>query len=181
MGSTTCEKTIAVLSRLFASFGNPERLVSDNGAQFHAQEFQEFVKMRGIRHSFSAPYYPATNGAAENMVKSFKRAYQKLRQEGLTVDEAVTTFLGTYRSTPHSTTGETPAKRMFGREIRTRLSLIYPSVLPEISEMGRRHFSVGGKCVCQGLQTRNQPRVARRKSFRSAWPKNVYCRSRNWW
>ena len=44
MSSTTTEKTIAVLSNLFASYGSPEQLVSDNGLQLTTHEFIEFMK-----------------------------------------------------------------------------------------------------------------------------------------
>ncbi|KXJ07253.1 Uncharacterized protein K02A2.6 [Exaiptasia diaphana] len=65
MKSTTSSKTIEVLRNLFARFGIPEQLVSDNGPQFVSDEFQTFMKSNGIRHITSAPYHPATNGLAE--------------------------------------------------------------------------------------------------------------------
>ncbi|KAF2883623.1 hypothetical protein ILUMI_22557 [Ignelater luminosus] len=53
-------------------------IFSDNGPQFVSREFAHFCEMNGILHRTSSPYHPATNGAAENAVKTFKLAFKKL-------------------------------------------------------------------------------------------------------
>ena len=58
MTSTTVQKTIDILCRIIASYGLPEQLVSDNGPQFVAKEFEEFIYDNGIKHIRSAPYHP---------------------------------------------------------------------------------------------------------------------------
>ena len=40
-------------------------------------------------------------------------------------EQALASFLLTYRSTPHSTTNETPSKLFLGRKMRTRLDLLF--------------------------------------------------------
>ncbi|XP_021347324.1 uncharacterized protein K02A2.6-like [Mizuhopecten yessoensis] len=74
MNTTTSEKTIEVLRTKIARNGIPRQIVSDNGPQFVSEEFRNFVKSNGIRHSTSAPYHPSTNGLAERFVQSFKMA-----------------------------------------------------------------------------------------------------------
>ena len=44
MSSTTAEATINALRTVFATHGLPEELVTDNGAQFIAQEFKDFLR-----------------------------------------------------------------------------------------------------------------------------------------
>ena len=39
-----------------------------------------------------------------------------------------------YRSTPHSTTGRTPSELMFGRNMRTKLSLMKPDLRRDVEE-----------------------------------------------
>ena len=36
-----------------------------------SDEFNKFLKVDGIKHSYTPPYYPATNGVAENYVNTF--------------------------------------------------------------------------------------------------------------
>ena len=55
MVSTTSSATIHELRCLFSSFGLPEQLVSDNGPQFTADEFKEFLKANHVKHIRSAP------------------------------------------------------------------------------------------------------------------------------
>ena len=55
MGITTTSKTIEVLRKVFASNGLPEHVVTDNGPQFVSEEFTQFVKENGIKHTRSGP------------------------------------------------------------------------------------------------------------------------------
>ena len=50
MNSTTTEKTLDVLRSMFARYGLPERVVSDNGPQFTATELEEFMRKNGVKH-----------------------------------------------------------------------------------------------------------------------------------
>ena len=71
MTTATATTTIQQLRTLFAQFGIPDTIVSDNGPQFSAVEFQQFCRLNGIRHSRVAPYHPSSNGLAERAVKIF--------------------------------------------------------------------------------------------------------------
>ena len=62
-------KTIPVLREMFARNCLPRHLVSDNGPQFCLEEFRHFMLANGIRHTRTAPYHPASNGAAERLVQ----------------------------------------------------------------------------------------------------------------
>lgn len=55
------------------------------------------------------PYHPATNGAAENFVRTFKSRVTKLVKDKKPLKEAVRLFLFDYRSIPHSTTNRSSA------------------------------------------------------------------------
>ena len=125
---TTTTKTISVLRQLFARFGLPQQIVSDNGPQFTSEEFRDFTKKNGIKHIRSSPYHPATNGAVERLVRTFKVAMKAGDGDGRTLQHRLQNFLLTYRSTPHATTHETPAYLFLGRDIRTRLDLLKPGL-----------------------------------------------------
>ena len=65
MKSTTASRTVEELRKLFAQHGLPEELVSDNGPQFIASEFEVFMRSNGVKHTKCAPYHPASNGQVE--------------------------------------------------------------------------------------------------------------------
>ena len=115
VSSTTSSSTIEVLRDLFVSFGIPEQIVSDKGAQFVSEEFQAFVRSNGIPHITSAPYHPATNGLAEKAVKTFKQTLRSMYKSSKLVKENLAKFLIAYRNTPHSTAGVNTAQLLLGR------------------------------------------------------------------
>jgi len=49
-------------------------MVTDNGPTFRSEELQAFIRENGIRHIFSAPYQPSSNGLAERAVQTMKQA-----------------------------------------------------------------------------------------------------------
>ncbi|XP_055586480.1 uncharacterized protein K02A2.6-like [Uranotaenia lowii] len=75
--SITTDFTITPLMDCMARFGLPDQLVTDNGTQFTATRFRDFLKANGIKQTLTAPGHPATNGAAENFVKTFKKSLKK--------------------------------------------------------------------------------------------------------
>jgi putative transposase len=48
------------------------RIISDNGPQFIAKDFKEFIRMSGMTHVRTAPYYPQSNGKIERWNQSIK-------------------------------------------------------------------------------------------------------------
>ena len=78
MNSTTAPATVKVLRFLFASYGLPEQVVSDNGPQFIGEEFKNFMKLNGVKHTLTPPYHPASNGLAERHVQTFKHMFKKV-------------------------------------------------------------------------------------------------------
>ncbi len=52
--------------------GATPRIISDNGPQFIAKDFKEFVRLVGITHVRTSPYYPQSNGKLERWHGSLK-------------------------------------------------------------------------------------------------------------
>ena len=48
------------------------RIISDNGPQFIAKDFKEFIRISGMTHVRTSPYYPQSNGKMERWNKSIK-------------------------------------------------------------------------------------------------------------
>lgn len=49
------------------------RVISDNGPQFIAKDFKEFIRICGMTHVRTSPYYPQSNGKIERWHQSLKR------------------------------------------------------------------------------------------------------------
>ena len=164
MTQTTTAKTIAVLRHLFASYGLPEQVVSDNGPQFTSSDFASFLQANGVKHIRCAPYHPSSNGIAERFVRTFKEAMRASGSDGRTPQHRLENFLLTYRATPHATTGVAPCTLFIGRSMRTRLDLLKPNLEQRVTDKQaaqksqhdqhsrQRYFIVGQRVMAKNLR-----------------------------
>jgi len=96
------------------------RIISDNGPQFVARDFKEFIKIAGMTHVRTAPYYPQSNGKIERYHRTIK---SECIRKGvlLSLDDArevVAEFVKHYNTVRlHSSIGYiTPDDKLHGRE-----------------------------------------------------------------
>ncbi|XP_064475712.1 uncharacterized protein K02A2.6-like [Ornithodoros turicata] len=136
---TVCEK----LRTLFATHGVPDTIVSDNGAAFTSQEFQEFMKRNQIRHVRVAPYHPSSNGQVERMVQETKQVLKRLGKGDLTTK--LSRFLLSQHTLPHSTTGKSPAEMLMGRRLHTVLDRLHPDMLTEMKDKQEKLMQSGNQ------------------------------------
>ena len=163
MTSTAVSKTIENLRTIFAAYGIPEQVVSDNGSQFTSKRFAEFIKGNGIHHIRTAPYHPSSNGAVERLVQSFKRSLNASGKEGRTINHHLSNFLFSYRTIPHATTGVLLCELLLNRSLQTQLDLLKPSLEETVSKSQAaqkryhdssrlaRTFKVGEKVLLPGM------------------------------
>jgi putative transposase len=52
--------------------GVTPRIISDNGPQFVAKDFKEFIRLCGMTHVKTSPYYPQSNGKIERFHRTIK-------------------------------------------------------------------------------------------------------------
>lgn len=146
---TTTLALINKLKYIFSIFGIPNVIVSDNDVKINSYEFNEFCSSNGIKYLTSPIYHPCSNGQAENSVRTCKKMIKSvIINENLSqhaIHEKLLGCLFDYRNTEHCTTGQTPAKLMFGRNLRTRLDLIVPEKkdIDNIYGSGKREFQPG--------------------------------------
>lgn len=125
----TTQSLIKKLKQLFSVFGIPSTLVSDNDVKINSKDFNNFCSNNGINYMTSPIYHPCSNGQAENSVRTCKKMLKIILSESLSPSVLLEKLLGylfEYRNTIHCTTGYSPAKLMFGRDLRSRLDLIFP-------------------------------------------------------
>jgi putative transposase len=62
-----------ILQRAREKFpGEHPRIITDNGPQFIAKDFKEFIRVAGLTHVKTSPYYPQSNGKMERWYKTLK-------------------------------------------------------------------------------------------------------------
>jgi len=109
--------TVERLKVIFARFGIPETLMTDNGPQFSSCEFAQDYD---FEHVTSSPRYPQSNGEAERAVRTVK---QELKNQD------PQRALLAYRSTPLAH-WISPAELLMGRRIRSTVPVPPKSLTP---------------------------------------------------
>lgn len=112
-----------ILQRAREAFpGVRPRIISDNGPQFVARDFKEFVRWCGMTHVRTSPYYPQSNGKVESWHKTVKReCIRPLTPLSLAdARRIVTGFVQTYNGARlHSGIGYvTPQARLAGLDVQ---------------------------------------------------------------
>ncbi len=81
-------------------------------------------------HLMGARYHPATNGAAERLVQTFKRFFKKSKKP---LKEALQEFLMQYRRLPLASR-YSPSEFFNNRQMRTKIDTLLPSLVHEAQE-----------------------------------------------
>ena len=110
-----------ILQRAREKFpGERPRIITDNGPQFIAKDFKEFIRIAGMTHVRTSPYYPQSNGKLERFHKTIKGECIRVMVP-LSPDEArriVTDYVAYYCYVRlHSAIGYvTPNDRLLGND-----------------------------------------------------------------
>jgi putative transposase len=96
------------------------RIISDNGPQFIARDFKEFIRIAGMTHVKTSPYYPQSNGKVERWHKTLKGECIRIKVP-LSLDDArrlVTDYVEHYNTVRlHSAIGYvTPKDKLDGKD-----------------------------------------------------------------
>jgi hypothetical protein len=121
VSSTSFIQLKKALDNIFGMFGNPVKLISDNGPPFTSYEMEEYCKSRGIYHQMVTPLWPNANGLAEKFIKNLVKVIEISKIENKPISDILPGYLMNYRATPHCTTNASPSKMFFNREMRTML------------------------------------------------------------
>ena len=96
------------------------RIISDNGPQFIARDFKEFIRLCGMTHVKTSPFYPQSHGKLERFHKTIKR--ECIREKiPLSLDDArriVAEYITHYNTVRlHSAIGYiAPQDKLYGRD-----------------------------------------------------------------
>nr|XP_025664335.1 uncharacterized protein LOC112762688 [Arachis hypogaea] len=131
--ATQCRKFL--WRQIITRYGIPEIVISDNGTQFTDKKFREFLEGLRVSHRFSSVEHPQTNGQVESANKIIVKGLKKRLDEakGLWADE-LGSVLWSYRTTPQTTTGETPFRLTYGVEAVIPVEIGHPSPRKTVGE-----------------------------------------------
>jgi transposase InsO family protein len=117
---TTAEVQIIVQRAREGFPGVTPRVISDNGPQFIAKDFKEFVRLCGMTHVRTSPFYPQSNGKIERWHQSLKKEAIRPKTPTTLAEarQVVATFVEHYNyQRLHSAIGYiAPADRLQGRD-----------------------------------------------------------------
>ena len=139
-----------ILQRAREQFpGERPRIISDNGPQFIARDFKEFIRICGMTHVRTSPYYPQSNGKMERWYKTLKGECIRVKTP-LSLEDArrlVAEFVTHYNTVRlHSAIGYvTPADKLAGRA-----EAIWAARQEKLATANARRR-------CQGREGRNCP------------------------
>ena len=130
--STSAKATLPKLDRILSSFGIPISIKTDNGPPFTSKTLNDYCRLMGIKHQLITPRHPRANGLVENFNRMVKKFTRTAVIERKSWKQKLCTFLRSYRATPHSTTGESPANLLFQRRpYKVRLPELPPPAVDD--------------------------------------------------
>jgi len=103
--------------------GIPEVVITDQGQEFNALEFRNYLRDLGIDHRRTTPRHPQTNGRTERFNRTLKEMLARLvNNNSLEWEDRLADALVAYRNSVSSVTGHTPFFLMYGRRARLPLT-----------------------------------------------------------
>ncbi|XP_048735644.2 uncharacterized protein K02A2.6-like [Ostrea edulis] len=121
--SISAKSVLTRLDKIFAEFGIPCTLKSDNGPPFNGSEFKQFAEYLGFKHRKITPLWPKANAESERFMRTIEKTIRASNVESKNWKQEIYTFLRHYRATPHCTTKLSPFEILFGRTLKTKLDV----------------------------------------------------------
>lgn len=123
----TAQTTAEVLfNNYIVHYGIPERLHSDQGANFESKVIEELCRMTGITKSCTTSYHPQSNGMCKRFNRTLLNMLGTLEPEQ---KKNWKTYIGplvhAYNCTQHDSTGFSPYYLMFGRNPRLPVDIVF--------------------------------------------------------
>jgi len=145
---------VRILKETFGEMGIPDKLVTDNGKHFDSASFRDFAKSWNFNHTTTSPNRPQGNGFVERQIRTIKQLFKKGKETG--TDLNLTLLM--WRTTPVSSTLDSPAQLLQGRQLRATLPVLihgenHDEILQELTKR-------------QKAQKRNFDRHAQNHSLR---------------
>jgi hypothetical protein len=164
-------------------YGVPRELVLDRGPDMESREFKDYTASLGVKLTFIAPYHHQSN-----MVERCNRSLLNLLRTSLGEEkdcwvDKIPTVLLAYRTSCHSSLGVSPAKALYGRDLRLPVDVFLPTDLSHPKGLDQLQHRLGEvrKMV---RRKQDQAAAARSRSYdakHGAVPRSFAVRDRVYW
>ena len=128
--TVTAMDAAMVLLDVFARYGAPKTLRSDQGPQFTAAVISNFLHLVGVGRHLTIPYRPESNGIVERANKEVGRHLRSLvmdQRVAETWSMSLPLIQRIINATPHRTTGTSPVRMLFGGTVSLNRGLVSES------------------------------------------------------
>ena len=106
-------------------YGIPKQIHSDQGSQFESKLFKSLCDLLGIDKTRTTAHHPQSNGFVERYNRTLQSMLSKMIEgDQRSWDRVLPIAMLAYRSSEHDTTGVSPARMLFGREIQLPVDLL---------------------------------------------------------
>ncbi|XP_047219374.1 uncharacterized protein LOC124867136 [Girardinichthys multiradiatus] len=113
------------LIQLFSRVGIPKEVLTDCGTNFMSKYLQQVYKLLGVKGIKTTPYHPQMDGLVERYNQTLKNMLRKfVSTTGADWDQWLPYLLFAYREVPQASTGFSPFKLLYGRQVRGPLDLL---------------------------------------------------------
>jgi len=118
-----------LFDKIICVHGCPLQILTDRGANFEGEVFQELCRLMKIDKIRTTAYQPSTNGQIERFHSTMHHMIAKwVTDNQRNWDETLPAVAFAYRTSENETTGFTPFYLMFGREARIPADLAYGDI-----------------------------------------------------
>ena len=117
--SMTEQHIVDNFKQIFAEYGWPDTIISNNGPCYTSEIFKELMREYQVNHIKSLPPYLQSNGLAKKYVQIVKNLFHKVKEEGQDLHKC----LMVYRNTPLSRQLQSPMQILTSRTARSSLPL----------------------------------------------------------
>jgi hypothetical protein len=107
-----------IYEEIICRHGCPSKILSDRGTHFKNQLVTKLMEKFQIKHLFSTPYHPQTNGLVERFNRTLCESLAKLIIHEKEWDKHISPVLFAYRTSKNATTKITPFYLTYGREAK---------------------------------------------------------------
>lgn len=115
--------------RYFCVYGFPERIHSNQGANFESQLIQELLLIAGVKKSRTTAYHPMGNGIVERFNRTLRSMIRALPPRSKQKwPQMLQTLTFAYNCTAHESTGYAPFYLMYGRIPRLPVEVMFHDV-----------------------------------------------------